>query len=53
MKKKWILYGANGYTGKLIAQEALSRGHKPVLAGRSAEKLRPLAKELNLDYMGE
>jgi len=50
MKKKWILYGAYGYTGKLIAQEALLRGHKPVLGGRSAEKLIPLAKELNLEY---
>ena len=50
MKKKWILYGAYGYTGKLIAKEAIARGHKPVLAGRSAEKLIPLAKELDLDY---
>jgi len=50
MRKKWILYGAYGYTGKLIAQEALLRGHRPVLGGRSAEKLIPLAKELNLDY---
>ncbi len=50
MKKKWILYGANGYTGKLITQEAISRGHRPVLAGRSAEKVIPLANELDLDY---
>lgn len=50
MKEKWILYGANGYTGKLIAQEAISRGHRPVLAGRSAERLIPLANELDLDY---
>lgn len=47
----WMLYGAYGYTGKLIMQEAISRGHKPVLAGRSAEKLVPLAEKLDLDYI--
>jgi len=50
MKKEWLLYGAYGYTGQLVAKEALARGHEPVLAGRSAEKLIPLAKKLNLDY---
>ena len=49
--KSWMLYGAYGYTGKLIAQEAKDRGHSPVLAGRSAENLIPLAEELNLDYV--
>jgi len=46
-----MLYGAYGYTGKLIAQEAKDRGHSPVLAGRSAENLIPLAEELNPDYI--
>jgi len=32
MPKPWMLYGANGYTGELIAREAVSRGLKPVLA---------------------
>jgi len=45
-----MLYGAYGYTGSLIAYEAKSRGHSPLLAGRSEEKLIPLAEELNLDY---
>jgi short subunit dehydrogenase-like uncharacterized protein len=44
-----LIYGANGYTGELIAREAVRRGHKPVLAGRSAEKLAPLANELGLE----
>jgi len=35
--KKWMIYGANGYTGKLVVAEAISRGLKPVLAGRSTE----------------
>ncbi|WNG53665.1 NAD(P)H-binding protein [Archangium gephyra] len=46
---RWLLYGATGYTGALIAEEAVRRGHKPVLAGRSREKLAPLASRLGLD----
>lgn len=49
--KSWMLYGAYGYTGSLIAQEAKNRGHSPVLAGRSAEKLIPFAKKLDLNYI--
>lgn len=44
----WILYGANGYTGELIAREAVRRGHRPVLAGRDAQKVAALARELGL-----
>ena len=46
----WMIYGATGYTGTLVAEEAVRRGHKPLLAGRSAAKLRPLAERLGLDY---
>jgi short subunit dehydrogenase-like uncharacterized protein len=46
----WMIYGANGYTGALVAEEAVARGHRPILAGRSAEKLKPLAQRLGLDY---
>ena len=46
---RWLLYGAYGYTGRLLAEEALRRGHRPVLAGRSEAKLRPLAERLGLD----
>ncbi len=46
---RWLLYGATGYTGVLIAEEAVRRGHRPVLAGRSREKLAPLASRLGLD----
>jgi short subunit dehydrogenase-like uncharacterized protein len=34
----WMLYGAVGYTGTLIAQHALDRGHQPILAGRNAPR---------------
>lgn len=45
-----MIYGANGYTGELIAREAVRRGMKPVVAGRSAEKIEPLARELGLEW---
>jgi short subunit dehydrogenase-like uncharacterized protein len=46
----WVIYGASGYTGQLVAELAASRGHKPILAGRSADKLRPLAERLSLPF---
>ena len=46
----WLLYGATGYTGRLIARRAVERGTRPVLAGRSAGKLIPLAAELGLEH---
>lgn len=48
---KWLIYGATGYTGKLIAQEAVKQGQRPVLAGRSARKLQPIAEELGLKWV--
>ena len=45
-----MVYGANGYTGRLIAELAKERGETPVLAGRSAEKVRPLAEALLLPW---
>src|SRR5690606_13824926 len=50
MTERWLIYGANGYTGELIAREAVARGMKPVLAGRSREKIEPLARELELEW---
>lgn len=44
----WIIYGANGYTGELIAREAVRKGLSPILAGRNAEAVGRLAKELGL-----
>jgi short subunit dehydrogenase-like uncharacterized protein len=50
-RKEWIIYGAYGYTGKLIIREAINRKFKPVLAGRSPEKLKRLAEDMNLEYI--
>lgn len=35
MKHNWMIYGANGYTGRLIVKEAKKRGMEPILAGRN------------------
>jgi short subunit dehydrogenase-like uncharacterized protein len=44
----WMIYGANGYTGELVAREAARRGLKPILAGRAAGEIERLASELGL-----
>jgi short subunit dehydrogenase-like uncharacterized protein len=46
----WVLYGANGYTGELIAREAARRGLRPILAGRRGDAIAPLARELALAH---
>ncbi len=46
----WMIYGANGYTGTLIAEEAARRGLMPVLAGRREDAVRPLADRLGLEW---
>jgi short subunit dehydrogenase-like uncharacterized protein len=45
---EWMIYGANGYTGELIAREANERGAAPILAGRNAAKIAEMARELRL-----
>jgi short subunit dehydrogenase-like uncharacterized protein len=50
MEKKWLIYGAYGYTGKLIVREALKIGKNPILAGRNDIKLLNLANEFDLKY---
>jgi short subunit dehydrogenase-like uncharacterized protein len=46
----WLLYGATGRTGTLIAEEAVAKGHRPVLAGRDPDRLRRLAERLDLTW---
>jgi short subunit dehydrogenase-like uncharacterized protein len=45
---QWMIYGANGYTGKLIASEAMRRGLAPILAGRNRDQIETLATGLGL-----
>ena len=45
-----MIYGANGYTGKLIAKQASKLGLKPILAGRNRESIESLAAETGFEY---
>lgn len=46
----FLIYGAYGYTGTLIARAAVGRGMTPTLAGRDDAKLGTLAEELEVPY---
>lgn len=45
-----LLYGAYGYTGRLIVEEAKARGLPLLLGGRDPERLRPLAEASGLPW---
>ena len=45
-----VIYGATGYTGELIAREAVRRGLQPVLAGRNVTAVAALAQELGCEH---
>ena len=51
MQNHFVLYGANGYTGELIARLSYAYGLRPLLAGRNTEAIKNLAKELSLEYI--
>ena len=46
MAARIVLFGATGYTGRLVAEAMVERGLSPVLAARNAERLESLANEL-------
>jgi short subunit dehydrogenase-like uncharacterized protein len=46
----FLLYGANGYTGELIARYAHKYNLQPILAGRRKEAIEPLANKLGFPY---
>lgn len=48
--KRWMIYGANGYTGRVVAQTAKEQGENPILAGRSEAKIKPFAESLGLEW---
>lgn len=49
MSSGLLIYGANGYTGELIARAAAAAGLAPILAGRSAAPVEALAHELGCE----
>lgn len=50
MSESFLLYGANGYTGELIARYAVDQGLKPVLAGRNEAKVEELAGKFGFPF---
>lgn len=50
MPPTFLIYGANGYTGALIARHAVDRGLQPILAGRSATDVIVEAEGLRLPH---
>ncbi|WP_424961518.1 saccharopine dehydrogenase family protein [Ekhidna sp.] len=45
-----LIYGAYGYTGRLIVKECLKQGIKPIIAGRNPEKAMTFANKHGLEY---
>jgi short subunit dehydrogenase-like uncharacterized protein len=45
-----LIYGSYGYTGDLIARQAVAAGEEPTLAGRSQAKVQHQAAELDLPH---
>jgi len=45
----WMIYGANGYTGRLVVAEALRKGLQPVLAGRNREQILAMGLDTGLE----
>lgn len=50
MNTSWMIYGANGFSGRLIVAEAKKRGLSPIIAGRNREAIEALANELQLPW---
>ena len=52
MRKEFdfLLYGANGYTGRLIARWAAAKGMRPLLAGRNADAVCETAAATGFEH---
>lgn len=48
--RKLLIYGATGYTGELVAAEAVARGLDPILAGRNHSRLAKLSRRLGCEF---
>jgi len=47
---KFLIYGATGFTGKLMVEKAKQLNLFPLLSGRNSEKLKQIAEPVNLKY---
>ena len=51
MSDRFMIYGATGYTGKLIIRTAKALGMSPLIAGRTEARLKSLGAQHGLEYM--
>lgn len=51
MQNKLIIYGAYGYSAKLILENLAKKEIKPMLAGRDEYKLRQVSNQFDCDYV--
>jgi short subunit dehydrogenase-like uncharacterized protein len=49
MAEKFLIYGANGFVGRVIARMAVEQGLQPVVAGRSAAAIQALGETLGVE----
>lgn len=47
---RWLLYGAYGYTGRLVGRRAVEVGEEPILAGRDPDATAARAAALGLEH---
>ena len=45
-----LIYGAYGFTGQLIAEQAVRKGLNPIIAGRNKKRLSDMAISYNVPY---
>lgn len=50
LKNKLLVYGANGYSARLIIEELINRGIKPVLAGRDEAAIKNVAEKYLCEF---
>lgn len=50
MAEAWMVYGAYGYTGRLVLERAVAAGLKPVVAGRDPARTEAVALEFGLPH---
>ncbi|MFT3768296.1 MAG: saccharopine dehydrogenase NADP-binding domain-containing protein [Minicystis sp.] len=50
MSDAFLIYGATGYTGRLLARAARERGMRPILGGRNEARLAAIAGALGLEH---
>ncbi|ULQ51807.1 saccharopine dehydrogenase family protein [Flavihumibacter fluvii] len=50
MTNNLLLYGANGYTGKIITEASETYGLQPILGGRNAAAIQELSHQFQLPY---